>query len=918
MKEGRLKKILCGIITVAVCLTSIPFTAFADNGDKTDKSVCTAASDGKHVPDMERKEVKKEVTCTEDGEYWLICKLCNQQYLEVVPATGHKAVKDKKVEATCTKEGLTEGSHCSVCGEVLQEQETIPVIAHNWEKGKVIEEASCENSGKKEYTCKNCGTSRLEPIPATGHKAVKDKKVKATCTKDGLTEGSHCSVCGEVLEEQEIIPATEHSWGKGKVIEEASCENSGKKEYTCKDCGKTKTETIAATGHKIVTDEKVDVTCTKEGLSEGSHCSVCGKVIKEQEIIPAAGHLLSTVVAHTEGSCMERERWTYQCLIDGEKWDVTGEYGSHHLEELKAVEPTCTKEGLTAGTKCSVCGTVQKAQETIPAIGHNYVSSMTRDKKAGSVTFQEVCKNCNDVKKGSTIGNLGEITIENSAFYGKDGKQLTEISDKLHIYTGTSDYGRYNVVYADNSEHSKLREFSTETEDGIDNLIVKVGSDENAGTIQMKSSDGITQMNVFLQPNTADSAILSLNENHIIASIKNITLEDNSVRFESENGNELIISSENVKYEVGNLDTSKDSLIVAERVEGSENTVKFSTKSVEALSEEQENTQKEEAKTEESETNKTADDYEPIEIIFSTKTIQEENTEEDSKKEDIKIEKIEDNKEEDNKIEKIEDETPSTVIVKFVDPPKEEEIKKEVKNVTFHFESLEWGCDCGKKCNGCDWKSDTYTHTCKHKNCNHSEEHRYENGKCKVCGRKPKKHAMRYQDEEYDKCVFCGITNKHKWKNNKDGYCKCEKCSRKEKHNYKKGKCTRCGYKHGDKEHEYQYQSLSQKDKCYCGKEVSHKWKNNKDGYCICEKCSHKEKHNYKKGKCTRCGYKHGDSEHKYQYQSLSQKDKCDCGKEVSHKWKNNNDGYCICQNCSHKEMHNYKKGKCTRCGYKK
>ena len=46
--------------------------------------------------------------------------------------------------------------------------------------------------------------------PATGehtHTVVVDAAVPATCTQTGLTEGKHCSDCGEVLVKQTEIPA---------------------------------------------------------------------------------------------------------------------------------------------------------------------------------------------------------------------------------------------------------------------------------------------------------------------------------------------------------------------------------------------------------------------------------------------------------------------------------------------------------------------------------------------------------------------------------------------------------------------------------------------------------------------------------------------------------------------------------------
>ena len=80
---------------------------------------------------------------------------------------------------------------------------------------------------------------------------VIDPAVPAGCLTEGLTQGSHCSVCGKVLKEQQVVPAQ---------------------------------------GHTVVLDDAVDPTCTTTGLTEGSHCSDCGVIIVAQKVVDIIEH----------------------------------------------------------------------------------------------------------------------------------------------------------------------------------------------------------------------------------------------------------------------------------------------------------------------------------------------------------------------------------------------------------------------------------------------------------------------------------------------------------------------------------------------------------------------------------------------------------------------------------------------------
>ena len=279
--------------------------------------------------------VEKEPTCVEKGERVYTCFRCNKTKSEKIEAVGHKW-NDKEttdLKATCTTSGR-KSIHCSVCDEIQDDsQQIIPALGHNWSEGVVEKKATCTENGMQMVMCLRCGEEKEEEIPATGHVIARDAAIPATCEKDGLTEGSHCSVCEKVLTEQKTIPATGHAWDTGKITKEATCEETGEKTYTCANCGAIKAEDIKAFGHKEVQDAAVESTCTKTGKTEGSHCSVCGKILKEQEEIVLKAHTFTAWKTTTAATVLTPAKQNRKCSVCGKT--ETRSYGSSLKPSIK-------------------------------------------------------------------------------------------------------------------------------------------------------------------------------------------------------------------------------------------------------------------------------------------------------------------------------------------------------------------------------------------------------------------------------------------------------------------------------------------------------------------------------------------------------------------------------------------------------
>lgn len=276
--------------------------------------------------------------------------------------------------ANCTSSGLTDKVTCLDCGKDIIAAKVINPLGHDYGEAIIESEATCVANGSKRQECQRdgCEAVSIIPIPATGHTKVTDPAVAPTCTKTGLTTGTHCSVCNEVLSEQ---------------------------------------KTVAELGHNVVSDPAVAATCVSDGKTAGTHCSRCNTVIKAQTKIDALGHDLGDPVIIESPSCVDGGTTKRSCRRTGcTYFEIDTGSASGHTEVIDpAVEPTCETAGKTAGKHCSKCNEVLIAQTAVPALGHDDKVHNQKEPTCSEegYTGDTICERCNRKITGSTIPATG-------------------------------------------------------------------------------------------------------------------------------------------------------------------------------------------------------------------------------------------------------------------------------------------------------------------------------------------------------------------------------------------------------------------------------------------------------------------------------------------------------------------------------
>ena len=392
--------------------------------------------------------ITKQPTCTSEGTKTKTCTQCGATVTETIAKLSH-SYTTTVVASTCTTDGYTLHK-CSVCGTSYKDN-TTKATGHSYGNSVVTKQPTCTSEGSAIKTCTKCNATVTETIAKTSHKYA-DTVVAPTCTADGYTLHK-CSVCGTSYKDN-TTKATGHSYGNSVVTKQPTCTSEGTKTKTCTKCNATVTEKLPAKGHTAVTDKGYPATCTTAGKTDGSHCSVCGAVIKAQTVINATSHKSSGWIIDKTASIGVKGSKHKECTVC-KKVLETAEIPALSRISISKASVTLSTSTYAYDGKAKKPGVTVKLSGKTLKNGTDYTVSYSNNTKVGTATVKITGKGnyTGSVSKTYSIkNNFKKATVSGISTKAFTGKNITQsITVKYNGKTlkkGTD----YTVSYSNNKK----------------------------------------------------------------------------------------------------------------------------------------------------------------------------------------------------------------------------------------------------------------------------------------------------------------------------------------------------------------------------------------------------------------------------------------------------------------------------------
>lgn len=237
------------------------------------------------------------------------------------------------------------------------------------------------------------------------HTPVLKKTESKTCLKSGMSY-YECKTCQK--EWSEVIKATGHNWKLVKTVLEPTCISTGRKEYECKDCGKKLSKTVSFSDHKAVSDPLVPATARADGKTKGSHCSVCGEIIKSQKTIRKIGRIWIKTDYEYDGYVHKPHVSVYDA--DGEEIgeaNYTVKYSSKSPKKIGTYTVTVTFKLNYSGTKVLKFKIVPKQVTGLKSSSVTATSAKLSWKKVSGAKYYKI-EQSTDGKTWKTVATVSK------------------------------------------------------------------------------------------------------------------------------------------------------------------------------------------------------------------------------------------------------------------------------------------------------------------------------------------------------------------------------------------------------------------------------------------------------------------------------------------------------------------------------
>lgn len=301
--------------------------------------------------DCGTQESRRDYVCSEENtdhsyNYKAIDKTSHALqcvYCEDIKSTeAHTSVSVPAVYPSCTQNGYTEHTKCSVCDEFLTYPQTTKAIGHffddNWTETKA---PNCTFKGIESRTCTrdNCEETQNRETVLGDHVWDEGKEVYYLgCTNPGYMLYI-CDICNQYDDTEEIPALPDHDVKAWVRLADPTCSRKGEEAGRCEKCDKFVTIILDKLPHSTYSEISDPPTCTVYGVVH-NFCYNC-TFSEIAEYLPPTGHSDADLDDYCE-KCGKylKEECTHICHETGFLgfiWKII-----RFFTKLFGIEPACS------------------------------------------------------------------------------------------------------------------------------------------------------------------------------------------------------------------------------------------------------------------------------------------------------------------------------------------------------------------------------------------------------------------------------------------------------------------------------------------------------------------------------------------------------------------------------------------------